>query len=68
MCRGGLLVRVVRVAAGAAGADARRAARGWSTSCLADGETFILMHPLPLVGVSIGMERGCQQNDSLANG
>ena len=25
-------------------------------------------HPLPLAGVSIGMERGCQQNDSLANG
>ena len=24
--------------------------------------------PLHLVGVSIGMERGCQQNDSLANG
>ena len=25
-------------------------------------------HPLPLLGVSIGMERGCQQNDSLADG
>ena len=29
-------------------------------------ETVILLHPpLPLVGISIGMERGCQQNDSL---
>ena len=32
-------------------------------------ETFILLHlPLPLVGVSIVMERGCPQNDSLADG
>ena len=30
-------------------------------SCLAAGETVILLHPpLSLVGVSIGMERGCQ--------
>ena len=36
---------------------------------LAVGETVILLHPpLPLVVVSIGMERGCQQNDSLADG
>ena len=29
----------------------------------------ILLHlPLPLVGVSIGTERGCQQNGSLADG
>ena len=28
---------------------------------LAVGETVILLHPpLPLLGVSIGMERGCQ--------
>ena len=36
---------------------------------LAVGETVILLHPLlPSVGVSIWMERGCQQNDSLADG
>ena len=36
---------------------------------VAVGETVILLHPLlPLVGVSIWMERGCQQTDSLANG
>ena len=37
---------------------------------LAVGETVILLHPpLPLVGVSIGMERGRQQNDrTLADG
>ena len=34
---------------------------------LAVGETVILM-PLPFVGVSIAMERGCQYNDSLADG
>ena len=33
------------------------------------GETVILLHtPLPLSGVSVWMERGCQQNDSLADG
>ena len=33
------------------------------------GETVILLHPtLPSVRVSIWMERGCQQNDSLADG
>ena len=33
------------------------------------GETVILLHPpLPLVGVSVLMERERQQNDSLANG
>ena len=45
---------------------------GWGmaeTALLAVGETVILLHPpLPLVGVSIGMERGCQQNDSPADG
>ena len=36
---------------------------------LAVGETVILLHPpLTLVGVSIAMERGRQQNDSLADG
>ena len=36
---------------------------------LAVDETFILLHPpLPLVGVSIVMERGCQPNDSLVSG
>ena len=31
---------------------------------LAVGETVILLHPpLPVAGVSIGMERECQQND-----
>ena len=33
------------------------------------GETVTLLHPpLILSGVSIGMERGCQHNDSLADG
>ena len=33
------------------------------------GEIVILLHPpLPLVGVSIVMERECQQSDSLADG
>ena len=34
------------------------------------GETVILLHPppLPLLGVSIGIKRGCQRNDSLADG
>ena len=36
---------------------------------IAVGETVFLLHPLlPLVGVSIWMERERQQNDSLANG
>ena len=36
---------------------------------LAVGETVILLHlPLPVAGVSIVMERGRQQNDSLADG
>ena len=36
---------------------------------LAIGETVILLHPpVPSVGVSIRMERGCQQNDSLSDG
>ena len=38
-------------------------AGGSITVTLAVGETVILLHPpLPLVGVSIAMERGCQQN------
>ena len=51
--------------------------RGWASgeACAviamlagpAVGETVILLTPpLPLVAVSIGMERGCQQNDSPA--
>ena len=40
-----------------------------AASSLAVDETVILLHPvLPLPGVSIAMERGCQQNDSLVNG
>ena len=36
---------------------------------LAVGETVSLLHPpLPLVGVSMGIERGCQHNGSLADG
>ena len=36
---------------------------------LAVDKTFILLHlPLPLVGVSIVMERERHQNDSLADG
>ena len=36
---------------------------------IAVGETVILLHPsLPLAGVSLGLERECQQNDSLADG
>ena len=36
---------------------------------IAVDETVILLHsPLPLVGVSIVMERERQQNDSLVNG
>ena len=37
---------------------------------VAVGETVICAAhpPLPLVGVSIWMGRGCQQNDSLADG
>ena len=36
---------------------------------LAVGETVIPPHlPLPLAVFSIGMERGCQQNDRLADG
>ena len=36
---------------------------------LAVSETVILLHPpLPLAGVTTVMERGYQQNDSLADG
>ena len=48
-------------------ADPRRTWR-WPAR-LAVGETVILLHPpLRLAGVSTGMERGCQQNGSLADG
>ena len=43
----------------------------WQTAVkIAVGESsVILLHPaLPSVGVSIWMNRGCQQNDSLADG
>ena len=41
----------------------------WSRLSLAVGETVSLLHPPPpLVGLSIGMDRERQQNDSLANG
>ena len=36
---------------------------------VAVGETVTLLHhPLPSVGVSVGMTRGVQQHDSLADG
>ena len=36
---------------------------------VAIGETVVLLHlPLPLAGVSIGMQEGRQQNDSLTDG
>ena len=40
------------------------------TASVAVGETVFLLHPpLPLSGISIGMERGCQYNDrTLADG
>ena len=42
---------------------------GPSAAALAVGETVIPLHTLlPLSGVSIGMEMGCHQNDSLADG
>ena len=38
-------------------------------SAVAVGETVILLHPpLSLVGVLIGIKRGCHQNESLADG
>ena len=47
----------------------RRSRRPSSRQPVAIGETVILLQPpLPLVGVSMGMERWCQQNDSLAEG
>ena len=60
-------MRMVEKARSSVWAGARRQPRMPST--LAVGETVILLHaPLPLVGVSIGMKRGCHQNDSLADG
>ena len=50
-------------------ANARLHAAMDDTALIAVGETAILLHPpLPVVGVSIGMERECQQIDSLADG
>ena len=41
----------------------------WSRLSLAVGETVSLLHPpLPLAGVSMWTGRGCQQNESLADG
>ena len=41
----------------------------WHGLQVAIGETFILLHlSLPSVGGSIGIERGRQQNDNLADG
>ena len=54
-----------------AGQWAQRSGHGaWRTRRqIAVGETIILLHsPLPLLGVSTGMKRGCRQNDSLADG
>ena len=50
--------------------DARAAMCEWyAASSLTVDETVILLHPtLPLVGVSIVMERERQENDSLVNG
>ena len=47
----------------------QREARTEAARLVAVGGTVILLHPpLTLVGVSIVMARGCQQNDSLADG
>ena len=56
-----------------AGAGCSEASQNGTASasrfCLAVHETVILLHPPPpLVGVSIVMGRGVQQNDSLADG
>ena len=53
-----------------AAAAAASAASTQLAATLAVGETVTLLHtPLILVGVSIWMERGCQQNDrTLADG
>ena len=42
-------------------------AEGGADSCRRDYHSAA-HHPLPAAGVSTVMERGCQQNDSLANG
>ena len=40
----------------------------WTGAALAPDETIILLTPpVPLVGVSIGINRVCHQNDSLAD-
>ena len=54
---------------GSRASAAARSPRRSRASDLAVDETVILLHPpLPLAGVSIVMERGCQQNDSLVRG
>ena len=54
----------LRVDGRIAGVDTRGAAVD-----LAIGKTVILLHPpLPSVGVSIEINRGCHQDDSLADG
>ena len=41
----------------------------WGMAAVAVGETVIVLHPpLPFAGVSIGIKRGCHQNNSLADG
>ena len=37
-------------------------------AAVGESSVILLNPPLPLVGASIGIIRGCQQNDSLANG
>ena len=59
----------IRPTASPRSADSHRPAAQATPTRLAVGEIVILLHPpLPLVGVSIWTERGCQQNDSLADG
>ena len=61
--------RLVFLAAVMSDEDAPKSFASVSSTRLAVGETVILLQPpLPLLGVSIAMERGCQQNDSLADG
>ena len=68
-----VVVILILVAAPVSDADAvailQVGLRTFCAAVIAVGETVILLHPpLPLVGVSIAMERECQQNNSLANG
>ena len=64
--RGGLRGAREEDAAGEHGRAAEARAGGGDNAV---GETAILLHPpLHLVDVSIRVGRGCQQNDSLADG